>query len=126
MKIEDLFGEELLGRTGKIINQSGYIKIDSLPVSIPIGVSAGQKWQMRYANRDFSCGSRAGVSMSVSEQIHVSCTSDKYTLNFNFDRTRGVTEFQDFCDFAICNFRLIDPHGLLSSKMTKNMGLPDL
>lgn len=77
---------------------------------------------MRYTKREFACTSAAGGA-EVPGQIAVSCTSGEYRLGFTFSRDRGVTEFQDFCDFDICTFRLEDREGLLSGAMTEFMGL---
>jgi hypothetical protein len=127
MKIEDLFAEDLIGTGGVVVEMERQIRVAFLPISLPIGVRAGQEWRMQYARRRFVCRSRAAPEASgVAEKIAVSCTSETYRLAFTFSRERGVTEFQDFCDFHICTFRLSDSEGLLSKTMTDFMGLPHI
>lgn len=123
--MEQLFGEELLGISGPVVNENRFLRIEFLPISLPLGVAAGQQWQIRYARGDFACRSRAVTGEgSVPGQIAVSCTNVDYTLSFLFDRERGVTEFQDFCDMRVCTFELLDQLGLLSRATLEHMGLP--
>jgi hypothetical protein len=122
-KMEELFAEDLLGISGLVSNANGIIRIDTLPVSLPVGVRAGQEWQVRYSKREFLCRSRV-LSSKGSGKLGVSCRSGQYSLNFIFDRDRGVEEYQDFCDVLICTFRLVDEEGLLSREMLVYMGLP--
>jgi len=124
IKVEELFGEDLLGTGGAVVADKDRIAIDFLPIAIPLGVAAGQEWTVRYAKRDFVCRSYPGSGADGG--IAVSCASGKYILSYAFDRTRGVTRFQDFCDFSICTFELMDSQGLLSKAMTQSMGLPGI
>lgn len=125
MKMESLFAEDMIGITGLVIRIDRQIRMEFLPISIPIGVTGGQEWRMQHAKREFACKSEALVRKGdTRDQIEVSCTSGMYTLNFKFSRELGVVEYQDFCNHSICTYELADSHGLLSRKMTHFMGLP--
>lgn len=125
MEMDKLFAEDMIGASGLVVRAGQHIKVDFLPISIPVGVAPGQEWRIRYAKREFTCRSAASsASKAPSGQIGVSCTSGNYTLKFEFHRDLGVTEFQDFCRFSICTYKLADSHGLLSRTMTDFMRLP--
>jgi hypothetical protein len=126
MEVGDLFGEDLIGTSGEVVNENGQIVIPFLPISIPIGLVVGQSWRMTYTNHVFICKSQVSSDLTKSEKIKVSCTDDKDTLTFVYDRQLGVTEFQDFCDFSICTYKLMDSSGLLSPAMTLSMNLPKI
>jgi hypothetical protein len=125
--LEQLFGEELLGASGPVVVENNFLRIQFLPISLPLGLAGGEQWRIRYARRQFACLSRAVTGEgSVSGRFAISCTSPDYTLSFVFDRERGVTEYQDFCDASVCTFRLIDQQGLLSRASLEHMGLPPI
>jgi hypothetical protein len=128
MDVAKLFGgEDVIGTGGLVVGDERQARIEFLPISIPFGIAASQEWRIQYAEQQFVCRSRAApATNSISGQIAVSCTGAGDTLNFLFDRSRGVTEFQDFCADSVCTYRLTDPQGLLSRAMTDFMGLPRL
>jgi hypothetical protein len=126
-RVEGLVVEEVLGSAGEVVTDGRSIKIDFMPISLPHDVAAGQEWDMRYANRDFTCMSSAVSGGGAgSDRLEVSCSEDRYQLHFSFERERGVTEYQDFCGHSICTFRLDDPIGLLSRATLEHMGLPKI
>ena len=125
VKVEELFAEDMLGISGSVSNEDRMIRIEFLPISLPIEVGEGQEWPMRYAKNEFHCRSRAAASTkSSSDKLAVSCSSGKYALNFVFDRDRGVEEYQDFCGNSVCTFRLVDEEGLLSREVLDHLRLP--
>ena len=126
MKISDLFGEELLGRGGEAYYSDGQIGFTFLPVSLPVGVVAGQRWRMRYVKHEFLCAARTKENTSEAKKLLISCVNQKYTLSFEYEDKVGVTKFQDFCDFSTCTYNLMDSQGLLSDSMTKLMGFPNI
>jgi hypothetical protein len=124
-RVEGLVVEEILGSAGLAVVEDGKIRIDFMPISVPRGVAAGQEWRMQYASREFTCRSRADSGATTGhDHLAVSCSGADYTLNFRFNRERGVTEYQDFCGHSICTFSLTDPFGLLSRATLEHMGLP--
>ena len=126
-RVEGIVEEEIFGSVGFVAAERAGFKIDFLPISLPRGVAAGQGWLMRYAGRDFTCRSIGLRGAPVdSNPIEVECSAQTYTLRFSFDRVRGVTQYQDFCDHSICTFRLIDSAGLLSPAMLRHIGMPTL
>lgn len=124
MRVLDLFGEELLGTGGKAYHANGQIGFAFLPISLPVGVVSGQKWSMRYARRQFLCEAQATRNILPVKNLSVTCISGKYSLSFEYSEQVGITEFEDFCDFSICTYKLMDSQGLLSASMIKFMGLP--
>lgn len=123
VNVEDLFGSELFGRSGQVLRDGQKIWIEFLPISIPAIPTAGQEWRMRYARREFTCTSHRDAVGSQNQRIGVICISAPYTLKLTYDSYRGVIEFQDFCDYSICTFKLQDSHGLLSGEMLKYIRL---
>jgi hypothetical protein len=125
--IEELFAEDMLGISGPVSNENGMIRIEFLPISLPIGVRGGQEWSLRYGKRDFLCRSKdVGPPQYKPGTLAVFCASTEYTLNYVFDKDRGIEEYQDFCGNLICTFKLLDEEGLLSKEVLDYMRLPNI
>jgi len=124
MDIEGLFGEELIGVSGDIINDKGQIKIKFLPISLPIGLTQGQVWHMEYIKQEFICKSSGATSPANKEELRISCSNAQHSLRLIFNRKLGIKEFQDFCGNSICTYQLMDSVGLLSRATTEYAGLP--
>jgi hypothetical protein len=120
-----LFAEDALGISGLVSAHGGKIRIDFLPISLPVGVRSGQAWQLTFARRTFSCRSRDDGPENRAV-LRVSCRSPDYELNFLFERERGILEYDDFCGASVCTFRLLDARGLLSREVLQFMGLPEI
>lgn len=57
MKMENLFAEDMIGASGLVVQNGHQIRVEFLPISVPIGIAAGQEWRIRYAKREFDCKS---------------------------------------------------------------------
>jgi hypothetical protein len=123
-QITDLFAEDMIGISGPTTIKNGMLAIDFLPISLPVGVTGGREWSLRYAKQDFIC--RSSQDQEPKDLLIINCVTLKYTLSFSFNRTRGVLSYQDFCGSAICTYKLIEQQGLLSKGVLEHMGLPKL
>ncbi len=125
--IEELFGEELFGASGAIVLRDNIVRVESLPIALPVGVGNRQEWTLDYGRRQYRCRSSSAASEQGSPgALSVRCTGLQHSLAFSFSRDRGVTEFQDFCGDLVCTYRLLDPKGLLSPDVQAHMNLPPI
>jgi hypothetical protein len=125
INVEDLFGEDLIGENNDVTLNVDRINISYLPISLPLAVSHNHRWPLKYIDIQFSCSSGDAKGRdSVEDDLAVSCSTGRYTLQFRYNETRGITEFQDFCGSSICTYKLESPIGLLSKTMAEFMDLP--
>lgn len=108
--IRSLFGEELFGGEFFVGSKNGILAIEGLPISLPADMKPGSNWKMNYAEQVFDCLFEPGHG----NELMVDCVSSEGSLEFSFNKTRGVTKFQDFCDGRVCTFFLKTDVGLLS------------
>lgn len=117
--IKSLFGEELFGGEFFVGSKGGVLAIEGLPISLPSDMKPCANWAMNHAEQIFDCRFEA----MRGEELLVDCVSSKGSLEFGFDRERGVTKFQDYCDGRVCTYYLKTDVGLLSPYHRSVIGL---
>jgi hypothetical protein len=123
MKVEDLFGQELFGRSGEVVHAAGIIKITSLPISIPVKPTLVRQWRMTHGKYKYLCRFVRETISGKDKITSTSCANDQHSITFVFNDRLGVIEFQDFCDDFVCSYKLIESQGILSRAMLRSMNL---
>lgn len=109
-KVEELFGEEILGGHFSVVDKSGLLLVDGLPLSRPIDMNAGSDWRMTYDRAVFDCK----VTLRIGADFRIRCDSNKVALYQQFNAHRGFTSYQDFCGAELCAYHFESSVGLLS------------